>query len=836
MKKRCWLMVFIVLLGLTSRLSFSQSLLHPNEYFNLTLGADRTLVNYEQVCDYFDHLSQHSPRLQIENLGVTTEGRPFLLAIISSEKNMRQLGELLRVQQALADPRRVKQEELSSLLHQGRAIVSVNCSIHSTEIGATQMAPLLAYALATDTSRSVREILDDVILLLLPCQNPDGMNNVIDWYMRNLGTQYETAPLPWLYHTYAGHDINRDWYMLSLQETRLTVEKIYNVWHPVITLDMHQMGGNGPRLFVPPFVDPIDPNVDPILVSEINMLGTTIAAELTAQGKSGVITHHGFDAWSPSRTYSHYHAGIRILSEVASCYVATPIEPISERHPSRIMKPSWNLPLPWNGSAWRLSDIINYDWDVVLSVLTHAARYRENWLRSFYQVGVNALSDTSCVAYVIPDNQRDPALTWELLRVLERGQVEIHRAETAFQADGRTYDAGSYIVYNAQPYGAFVRTLLDVQHYSWEENSQAYDIVGHTIPLAMGVSVDRIARPFDVPVSAVDTCQLAEGVVVDPSAKLFFCENRSTYTARAMNQLLKKGVPVFWSTEPVQLDGRIFPQGSIVVETNRDETVLLPLGRELGLSFYGVRPRKEALPLQRIRPFTVGVYRSWTATIDEGWLRFVLEEYGFNFKPLFDEDIRAGKLGRTCHAIIFSDMTEDGIVHGNRPERMPERYCGGIGDVGIQNLKSFVQEGGTLVLVGDAALFGLNHFDVPVTEFQASQVKGFRVGGSILKMNLDTSSPICYGMPAQVAVLFQQRNPLFEAAPSRIVGQFPDRDLLLSGGLLGEETIADRAAIAHVPYGKGQLILFGFRPYFRAQTRGTYKLLFNSLFLSSVKK
>jgi hypothetical protein len=300
--------------------------------------------------------------------------------------------------------------------------------------------------------------------------------------------------------------------------------------------------------------------------------------------------------------------------------------------------------------------------------------------------------------------------------------------------------------------------------------------------------------------------------------------------------LLKKGVPVHWSVMPVELDDRVYSEGSIVVETNRAAEVLQSLSRDLGLSFFGARLRKEDLSLRRIRPFTAGLYRSWTANIDEGWLRFVLEEYGFNFKPLFDADIRAGKLGRTCHAIIFPDITEDGIVHGNRPERMPELYCGGIGEEGIQNLKSFVLEGGTLVLVGDAAFLGLNHFDAPVGDFQASQAKGFRVGGSILKLNLDTTSPICYGMPAQVSILFQQRNPLFETATARIVGRFPDKDLLLSGGLLGEEAIANRAAIVHVPYGKGQLILFGFRPYFRAQTRGTYKLLFNALFLSNLKK
>ena len=835
MKKCCLLLVIFFLLTLIPQPAFPQSIQHPNDFFGVSLGADRTLVNHDQLVQYFEYLSENSPKVQVENLGLTTENNPFFLAIISSENNINQLDNLRSIQQKLADPRQVEDESLAQLLKQGKSFISVNCSIHSTEIGAAQMSPLLAYQMISDTSRHIQEILDNVILLLVPCQNPDGLNLVVDWYKRYVGTEYEGTYMPWLYHKYTGHDINRDWYMLTQRETRLTVEKIYNVWHPFVTLDMHQMGGRGARLFVPPYINPIDPNVDPILVSEINMLGHTIAADLTAQGKAGIITNESFDAWSPSRTYINYHGGIRILSEMASCQIATPLENIPETNRSRIMKHSWNLPMPWNDSSWRLSDIVDYDREIAISILTHAAKYRSDWVRNFYQVGVNAINDTSCFAFVITADQWDEAMTFELLQVMDRGLVEIYQAEENFTAGGKEYPKASYIIFNAQPYGAFARTLLDVQEYSWKENVRAYDIVGHTLPFVMGVKTDKILNPFDAPVKKLNRLPFPKGSVTANTARLFFCQTTSTYSAKALNILLEHKISVYWLTEPVQWEGNKFPKGSIVVEPGRKPEVVQKIAKELGLNFFGSNLKKNQLSLTKIEPYTAGLYKSWTGSMDEGWLRFVLEEYGFNFRSIHDEEMRNGRLNKKYNVLVFSDQSENSILKGNRPGRMPEQYCGGIGEKGLQNLKEFVQNGGTLVLVGKAVRMGLNNFELPVNYYNANKTEGFRVGGSILKLNLNVDSQVSYGMQEQAGFLFQQRYPLFEAEKKYVVGQFPGEDILLSGGILGEEAIANKALIADVPVGKGRIILFGFRPYFRAQTRGTYKLMFNSIFLSNLK-
>ncbi len=835
MKKCCSMLLIFFLLTLTLQPAFPQSIQHPNEYFGLTLGADRTLINYDQLVQYFQYLSENSANVLVENLGLTTERNPFILAYISSEKNVNQLDLLRSIQQKLADPRQVEEQALPQLLNRGKSIISVNCSIHSTEIGASQMAPLLAYQMATDTLRFIQDILDNVVLLLLPCHNPDGMNKVVDWYQRYLGTKYEGSRMPWLYHKYTGHDINRDWYMLTQSETRLTVEKIYNVWHPFVTLDMHQMGGRGARLFVPPYVNPIDPNIDPVLISQINMLGHTIVADLTAKGKSGIITNVSFDAWSPSRTYIHYHGGIRILSEMASCRIASPIENISETSRSRTMKRSWNLPKPWDESSWHLSDIVDYDKDIVLSILNHAAKYRLSWLQNFHTVGLNAVNDISCFAFVIPAGQWDDAMTFELLEVLNRGQVEIFQATENFKAGGKSYKKGSYIIYNAQPYGAFARTLLDVQKYSWEENARAYDVVGHTLPFVMGVKADKILNSFHANALRVKALQLPEGEVRSPDAKLFLCNYRSTYSVKAVNRMLHDDIPVYWLTEPVKAGDRIFPKGSIVVEPEGKFKRFSDITEGLGLKFYGSQIEKKQLSMRKIQPYKAGLYKSWRASMNEGWLRFVLEEYDFNFKSIFDDDIRKGEFADNYDVLIVPDLSEKAILNGHRTEYMPEEYCGGIGEQGLQNLKKFVNNGGTLVLVGNSVHLGLNNYQLPVSYYNANKAEGFRVGGSILEIELDTDSPVCYGMQENAGFLFQQRYPLFDTEGKYSVGKFPEKDLLLSGGILGEQALANKVLIANVPVGKGRIILFGFRPYFRAQTRGTYKLIFNSIFLSNLE-
>lgn len=337
----------------------------PKEFFGFTPGSDRTLADWNEMLSYFTYLNENSSKVQLVEMGKSTEGKPFIYLVITSEENQNNL-ENLRLQHAkLADPRKLDPSETVSTLENAKTVVMISCGIHATEIGGPQYSLYMAHALASGTMPNAQTILDNVILILVPSLNPDGHQMITDWYRQNLGTEYEGGPMPWLYQKYVGHDNNRDWYTFSQVENRLTVEKIHGQWHPQIIFDMHQMGQNAARFFIPPYVDPIEPNVDPIIQQQIVWVGSAMAQELTAQDKKGVLIHAIYDAWNPARSFQHTHGGIRILTEAASCKIATPVEVKYEELAAGIgydgKVRAWNFPEPWLGGEWHLWDIMEYE-------------------------------------------------------------------------------------------------------------------------------------------------------------------------------------------------------------------------------------------------------------------------------------------------------------------------------------------------------------------------------------------------------------------------------------------------------------------------------------------
>ena len=377
--------------------SAAQEVPTPESHFGYEIGSERSLANWTELTAYYELLAQVSERVKVDTLGLTTMGRPFVMVTVTSEENQSRLSELHDIQMRLADPRRVSgDEELRELVAQGRTVVLITHGIHSTEVGGSQTAARLLYRLASSNEERVREILDNVILLDIPSLNPDGTQWVSDWYNEWLGTEYEASALPWLYHFYVGHDNNRDWYAITQKETQHTVLGAHNAWHPQIVHDIHQMGGSGARIFFPPYMDPIEHNVDPGIVSAVNMLGTSMAAELTAAGKSGVVTSAIYDGFSPARAYQHYHGGARILSETASANLASSVN-VS---PARIgggrgydaATSSVNYPNPWTGGDWGLPDIVDYMDAGAMALLSNAAKNRTYWLENFYRINERAVN------------------------------------------------------------------------------------------------------------------------------------------------------------------------------------------------------------------------------------------------------------------------------------------------------------------------------------------------------------------------------------------------------------------------------------------------------------
>jgi len=771
----------------------------PRSYFGHEIGADKTVMDWDKVVGYFQALAKSSDKIRVEELGKTAEGRPFIAATIADPETLKHLDRYIGIQQKLADPRKTTPAEMEKLLPESKTVVLITCSIHSTEIASTHTAVEFAYQLLTQDTPHHRAILRDVILLLVPSQNPDGVDIVTRWYRRTLGTPYEGTSPPELYHKYVGHDNNRDWYIFSQPETRLTVSKLHNVWHPQITYDVHQMGSNGARLFVPPWLDPTEPNIDAILMQEMNMMGTAMATDLTAAGKTGVAIHGVYDFWTPSRHFMAFHGGLRLLTESASARIASPMTMTANDITENALgynprERSWNYLEPWMGGTWRLRDIIDYQLIAFESCLYNAALHREELLRNFYRVGVRQVARTDPWGFVIPSSQRDPGATRKLIETLRFGQVEV----------GRTAD-GSAVVSMHQPYSGWAKTLLEVQHYPEDRlypggpPKRPYDVTANTLPLLMGVEVKTVKQPVTFS-GEWQAPAAAAGPVLKAS---------DTDSWVAVNRAWKEGKPV-WRDR-----------------ASGDFSLAAQAGwRELK------QPR-------------IALYQPWTANMDEGWTRWLFEQIGFAYTTVHNRDIQAGGLRVKFEAIVFADQAAASIENGQR--NMPDEYTGGIGARGAEALKEFAQSGGTIVFLNGASQYAVTRLGVPAKLVTPAGGRGGRDGagepgpevnrvsgssefyspGSLLNARIDTRSPLAYGVPAEIAI-WSEQSPAWETQLP-VVARYPDSGVLASGWLVGEKVIAGKAAVIDAPMGKGHVVLFGMRPQYRAQSYLTFKMLFNAL-------
>lgn len=809
----------------------------PKDFLGFEIGEARKLADMYQIIDYFQQLDAASDRIRVEEVGKTTEGNPFIVAYITSAENHRQLEQFRQYQQLLADPRTISDAQAEKMIAEGKAIVMINCSIHASEIGASQMSMKLAYDLATKNDLKTREILDNVILLLLPMHNPDGIQMVVDWYRKYLGTKYEDSPMPWLYNTYTGHDNNRDWYMFTQIESQLTL-KLHHAWRPQIVVDMHQMGRRGARLFVPPYIDPYEPNVDPIIQQQVAMLGTFMAAELTAEGKSGVMHSKDFDAWTPGRAYQHYHGGIRILTEAASVQIATPITIESENLSKSVRTSSVSMPLPWQGSDWTLKDIVDYDYSAAKAALTNAARLRDNWLRNFYRIHKKAVTRSDPpFAFIIPAKQRDVPATIKMLQTLQMGEVEVHEAMSDFKADGQNYPSGTYIIYLAQPYGGYAKALLENQVYpEIRETPEGplktpYDVVAHTLPLLMGVVVEQINQPFLVDAVKLDYVQKpASTITIQNNLFGYAWGHQTNDDIIALNRLLKNNHQVCWTAESFAMQGKSYPVGTMMVKNiGAVMNDLAAIARDVYVQVENI-VANPGIKVYKLKPPRLGLYKSWIASIDEGWTRWVLEQFEFPYQSVFDSDIRAGKLDQRFDVILFPDLADRAIVQGYSERMMPPEYCGGIGEDGVNNIKQFVERGGSIITLNSSANFAINRFDLPVTNaIEKINHQDFYIPGSILKVQNKTDHPIAFGFEEKSAIFFR-RSPVFQVNQEASVVIYPGVNPLLSGWINGEKYLFNQSAIVDVPYGKGEILMIGFPAQYRGQSHGTFRYLFNAIY------
>ena len=641
-------------------------------------------------------------------------------------------------------------------------------SIHSTEVGGTLASLRLLHHLASSDDEAVRAMLDGTVLLVLPSHNPDGTDLVAEWYRRQLGTPFEGTSPPVLYHPYAGHDNNRDWYMFTQPETRLTLLHLYHRWHPQIVHDVHQMGPRGARLFVPPYADPWEPNVDGALVAAAGALGSHVASRLTTAGHAGVVTGAIFDAWTPGRAYPHTHGGVRLLSETASARLATPVEVKPEERERRgsgydPRTASANFPAPWPGGTWRLGDVVEMQLQASLAILEHAAAHREHWLRTALAVNRRACARRSPFAFVVPSGQRDPSAVARLVEVLRLGEVEVQRARAPFEAAGRRYEAGALVVPMQQPASGFAKTLLerqrypDLREYEGGPPKRPYDVTAHTLPLLLGVEVDAVDSAFVADLEPVEVPGVPPGRVEGDAPRLAL--GHASGDLVALGRLLEQGVKVRWALEPFADAERSFAAGTLLVPASARRLVE-PLASELGFAARAVRAEPRALRLRRPR---VGLYRSWVPSMDEGWTRFVFEkEMGVAYQELHDREVRAGRLRERFDAIVLPDQAPVSLLNGHAPGSMPEEYTGGLGSEGVTALRAFVEAGGTLVALDSATGFAIDQLQLPVRNALAGvEPTVFFCPGSILAARADAVHPLAHGLPETTPVWFEG-SPAFE--------------------------------------------------------------------------
>jgi hypothetical protein len=722
-------------------------------------GTDRKLPTWAEVTAYFTALDAASPHVQVRTLGKTTLGRPFIVAFISDSANLANLEKYRLIQNQLLDPRTRTDADRERLLSEGRNIVLITSSIHSTEVGGFMSPLVIADRLSRGDTPEARDILKQTIVMLVPSQNPDGVDIVGDWYRSTLGTPAEGSQPPMLYHHYTGHDNNRDWYAFTQVEQRMVVDSLYAPWTPAIVNDIHQQGANGGRIFIPPYMDPVEPNIDPILTASTNALGMAMGWRMTAEGKTGIATNASYDQWSPARQYSLNHHGVRILTETASARLATPIDVPPELlgtargYDARVT--SWNFPARWPGGRWTIGDIVSYQSSASWAMLAQVARDRRQWLESYMALGDRALASdhpwtTTDVpaAFVIPRAQRDTQAVQRLIWTLQHGQVEVHES----------IPAGSYIVPTAQPFGSYAKALLERQQYPNLSEypggppKRPYDVTAHTLPLLFGVNVEAT-------------------------------------------------------------------RGALPAMTAALPRVPEPKFTVTGLS--GKSPKR------------IGIYRSYGASMDEGWTRWLLDVNRIPYRTVLDAELRAGNLNARFDVIIFPEQNPTQIRRGLGAP-YPDSLRGGVGDAGAASLKAFVQAGGTMITFNDASEYAIAALELPVRNVLAGvRNNDFYAPGSLMAITLDMAHPVAKRMTAPLPAAWFEDSPAFEITDTTravaVASYPPTGDPLLSGWLLGGEKLNGRAALVDVSIGRGHAILFGFRPQYRGQSMNTQPLIWGAI-------
>ncbi|MCF3651746.1 M14 family zinc carboxypeptidase [Synoicihabitans lomoniglobus] len=859
----------------------------PSQFFGFKPGQTGELVRYPVVLDYLQSLAAGSDRVIYEEVGKTTMGNPFGLITVSSPENLKNLDRILEINQRLADPRGLSEDEAAALIAEGKPVYYLYATIHSTEVSNIAATTEIAYQLASGDSPEIKQILHDAVVLIEPSQNPDGQYWVVDHWYKTAGTDYQRV-YPDLYHKYTGHDDNRDWFMFTQIETRLNLG-IQARYRPVISHDMHQMGNRGARIFVPPFDDPFDRNMHPLLQIEQATVGQAMAEALFAAGKEGINWGARYDMWSPARQFMIYKGQPRILTEIARSNLADP-QVSKDGSPLGPQEISRDFPVPYSQDTWTLQQQVDYGVIAAMAGIKHVARYGKEFMTNFYHVQKSWVTRTAKpYAFVVSAEQRDPYATYEMLEIMETAEVEIERADEAFTADGTTYPAGSYVIRTAQPYGAFAKTMLERQDYPdlkvfpGGPPKRPYDATGQTLWMLMGVDVAEIEAPFEASLDLVE--QVAPVPQPPPAATAgFYLIGPESYGVfKVVSALQAADVPAVRTAEATTVAGKSFAPGTLMFPINPEtQSIVTTATSSWGLPVVAATalPGVDGFAL---KPDTrVGLYRS-ANIMPGGWLMWVFDQYDVNYRVVSADDFTGDLNDRYDVIVMPSGLSKQRVIKGlDQTKNDPAEWgwAAGIGEEGWIKLRQWVHDGGTLLAIGSASETARDLLDLPIepalpapernygdeeTHAEEEMVSAagaaqklkdtfmspaslmytlrdevadptslFYCPGSLLDNLFDPTQPVAWGMPAQWPVFFI-RDQAYRLRPSfdiqaEVVSKYPSSDILQSGWLLGEDYLKDQANVVSFEVGEGFVVTFGTQVDFRAQARATTKMVFNAIY------
>jgi hypothetical protein len=825
----------------------------PADVFGFQPGADYKLASHEQIIEYFRKLDAASDRIVVETIGKSAQGRDMILALISSEANLKNRARYKEISRTLALARGVDEAKARALAKEGKAIIWIDGGLHATEVAHAQHTPELGWWLVASEEDEAKRMRENAILVLMPSMNPDGLDIVRDWYYSNLGTPFETTGTPMLYHHYVGHDNNRDWTMITQVETQAVARQLYHEWFPQIVYNHHQSSPFPGRIWGPPMKNPVNPNLDPLIVSTINQIGEHMRKRFDEEGKPGYNSDIQYDMWwnGSMRGAPDFHNMAGFLTETALYRYATPKcytpeevpDTFGERHGHLPAKtPSTNYTNPWLGGCWPLRQPVEYMLTASRATLDIGSKLKEDFLFNIWRMGTRQIArgekaEGGPYAYVIDlAAQHDPTRTVEFLRTFRKAGIEIRRADAPFTAGGKQYSAGTYVI-GPQAFRPYVIDLMEPKTfperrlYPGGPPDPPYDMTGYELSFQMGVKADRVTEAFPLPATLVTDVAPAPGGVEGTGSAAFAIAPNLNLGVRALNRLLKAGAKA-----SLAADGALIVQG-----VGRD--LVEKEGKELGVMFRAL----DAVPAgaRPIRAPRIGLYKSYMANMDEGWTRWLLEQYEFSYKNLSNADIR-GDLSQ-YDVLLFADESELQILNGHVAGTMPDAYVGGIGFEGAANVRRFVEGGGWVVAWDRAADFAIMTLSLPLRNpVKDTRSSEFFIPGSLLRITTKPSNPLAAGMEQNAIAMFSDSQAFTVVPPASegkqraardvdVFVEYPRQDILVSGWELGASRyIAGRAAGVRVPVGKGQAVVYGFRPAWRGQPHNTFKLLFNPLYLSTI--